>query len=463
MKFLKKKRSKIHFKNKQAWLIWLGLTVAFSIYLTTQMVTVEADEVFSPGEMTSAHHQIGESCSSCHTDAFGGLKSIDETCLKCHSEQLNAQKDSHPAKKFTDPRNADRLSEINALSCVACHGEHQKERDFGMAVTVASDFCIKCHADVDEERPTHKGFDTKTCATGGCHNYHDNTALYEDFLTAHLGEPNVLPTPQVALRNAQQWMPMLQEEVASLEVIDMDAVQLERVDSMIAHDWSETAHAQSGVNCQACHQAKTPENPQPKWDNKVTVDVCMTCHQTESEGFLEGKHGMRLQAGLSPLTTDMAVLPMKPSAHGKEMNCMSCHSTHRFDTKKAAVESCLNCHSDEHSMNYANSKHFELWHQEKSGVGQPGSGVSCATCHMPRYEIEAHESASGEKEIRVQHNQSLNLRPNEKMVRSVCLECHGLQFTLDALADEELINHNFTGMPTKHIESLDWAQEASGR
>ena len=36
------------------------------------------------------------------------------------------------------------------------------------------------------------------------------------------------------------------------------------------------------------------------------------------------------------------------------------------------------------------------------------------------------------------HNQSDGLRPNEKMIRPVCLDCHGLGFAIDALADDDL-------------------------
>ena len=54
-----------------------------------------------------------------------------------------------------------------------------------------------------------------------------------------------------------------------------------------------------------------------------------------------------------------------------------------------------------------------------------------------------------------EHNQNDNLRPNEKMLRSVCMLCHGLGFSIDALADSKLIENNFSGKPGIHIESLD--------
>ncbi len=62
---------------------------------------------------------------------------------------------------------------------------------------------------------------------------------------------------------------------------------------------------------------------------------------------------------------------------------------------------------------------------------------------------------SGRRVTRVQHNQNDNLRPNEKMLRGVCSQCHGVGFALDALADRGLIQTNFAGRPSRHVESLD--------
>ena len=41
----------------------------------------------------------------------------------------------------------------------------------------------------------------------------------------------------------------------------------------------------------------------------------------------------------------------------------------------------------------------------------PQSGVSCATCHLPRIE--------GDQGVWVNHDQNANLRPNETMAREV--------------------------------------------
>ena len=45
------------------------------------------------------------------------------------------------------------------------------------------------------------------------------------------------------------------------------------------------------------------------------------------------------------------------------------------------------------------------------------------------------------------------------MLRSVCQQCHGLPFAIDALADTGLIRKNFSGKPAVHNESTDWARQ----
>ena len=144
---------------------------------------------------------------------------------------------------------------------------------------------------------------------------------------------------------------------------------------------------------------------------------------------------------------------MKPEAAHRELSCTSCHSAHAFDARAAAVDSCLACHNDEHSLAFKSSKHSQLWQNELNGDAAVGTGVSCATCHLPR---EVHQSGNDTR-VLVQHNQNYNLRPNEKMLRSVCLNCHGLAFSIDALADAALVRSNFIGRPAGHVESIDLA------
>ncbi|MEQ8837299.1 MAG: ammonia-forming cytochrome c nitrite reductase subunit c552, partial [Lacipirellulaceae bacterium] len=236
------------------------------------------------------------------------------------------------------------------------------------------------------------------------------------------------------------------ESRKTLAAEENDAPEGLGYDEQISTDWAATAHAAASVNCSGCHTSEELE-----WTNHPTHESCGACHDSQVAGFLEGRHGMRLAQGLSPMTPSAARLPMYATNGHAELTCSACHTPHKYDTAYAAVDACVKCHADEHSTAYLDSPHYDLWQSELAGEGKPGSGVSCATCHLPRLK-------NAEKETFVQHNQNDNLRPNEKMVESICHQCHGLQFSLDALADEVLIKNNFQGEPEVHVESLDMAK-----
>jgi len=420
--------------------------------LATYYLVGSDRRVLLPGATTSGHYQIEIDCSACHTPWFG-VK--EHACYQCHESELKAANDSHPKSKFTDPRNADRLLLIKADNCVTCHREHVPAQTHDMGVTVPTDYCYYCHQQTLTDRPSHKDFTFDSCATAGCHNYHDNTSLYESFLLKHTKEPAikdsaVLPKRQLLafLTEARIMKPRL-----ALTLAQADAPVGTNVEPKIGQDWLETSHAKAGVNCSDCHMVEEAVTRGKHWSERLDQSACTACHQEEVSGFLGGKHGMRLARNLSPMTPAQARLPMKPDAAHRELNCVSCHGAHEFNPQTAAVDACLSCHNDAHSLAYKNSKHYALWLSEGSGDTPVGSGVSCATCHLPREQTEQ----DGRTIVRVQHNQNFNLRPNEKMIRTVCLNCHGLDFSIDALADTALVQTNFIGQPTRHIESIDLA------
>jgi hypothetical protein len=74
---------------------------------------------------------------------------------------------------------------------------------------------------------------------------------------------------------------------------------------------------------------------------------------------------------------------------------------------------------------------------------------------MPRIDFDVNDYLS---RTLVDHNQSASLSPNSKMIRPACLHCHGLGFALDALADRNVVDANFTGRPAVQVESIDLAR-----
>jgi hypothetical protein len=445
--------------TKSLWLAWGLGAVGFSAYFGVALNRGADRSMFLPGVTTDGHHQIELACEACHGEAFAGPDVMQEKCEGCHLEALDEARDSHPKSKFTDPRNADRAALLDARYCVTCHVEHRPERTFAMGLTIPEDYCVLCHAEIGDERPTHEGLGFDTCASSGCHNFHDNRSIYEDFLLRHADAPALLFSRELPARNFSGIAELLsgypkdRYPVTKLGVSDADAPLAAQAATV---DWADTAHAQSGVNCTACHSSDG------EWKDSPGYAACGDCHRDESARFAQGRHGMRLDAqrlgrALSPMTPAESRLPMRADPITNELNCGSCHGAHEFDTASAAVDACLGCHDDEHSKAYIGSPHHRLVEDTNNGAVAPAAGVTCASCHMPR--ISKSYDYGAYIHVLVDHNQSDNLRPNEKMIRSVCLNCHGLGFSIDALADRDLIERNFDGQPALHVESIDLALE----
>jgi len=461
--------------GRKIWWIWWGVTsVVIGGYLAAGLLLKEAAgnpwlaparSMFLPGKTSHGHYQIELACESCHGTPFGGREALQQSCERCHAQELKDANDKHPRSKFTDPRNADRVEKLDATLCATCHVEHRPEITAALGVTLAGDFCAYCHQDIAKDRPSHAGMRFDTCNSAGCHKYHDNRALYEDFVAKHLQEPAQLGTQRLPMRDFRavfaQWPGYPAERFPPQPQTKPDAPAELMQPTDAPSEWLATAHARAGVNCSGCHQAaEEGQGSGGAWVRRPGHAVCATCHEPETKGFLGGKHGMRMAEGLTPMRPSAARQPMHANAGSRELGCTTCHAAHRFDTRHAAVDACVGCHRDRHTEAYKASPHHGLWVKELAGELPPGGGVSCASCHLPR--IEHREPAAGRKRVLVQHNQNDNLRPSEKMVRPVCMSCHGYAFAIDALADPRLVRENFRGRPARHIESVDMVARRLG-
>ena len=202
--------------------------------------------------------------------------------------------------------------------------------------------------------------------------------------------------------------------------------------------WQTSAHALTEVNCSSCHQ----DSETKQLVMKPTQESCRSCHEYDVDTFLLGKHGIRTLEGLSPLTPAMAHLPMKESAMGLQMSCNTCHGVHSVNTIQASVDSCLMCHNDPHSLNYKSSPHAKL--VELTSLPRPNEeAVTCATCHLPRTEVGSS--------ILVNHNNTYTLLPRDRMVRDVCMNCHGVEHAYNSIFDDKLVESNFAQPPTQKM------------
>ncbi|PWR01199.1 NrfA- nitrite reduction protein [Meridianimarinicoccus roseus] len=477
------------------WIIWIAASLLLASAALARLYIGGDRTAFLPGDTHGVHHQIELACESCHiSDSFASQatvrKDINKTCVTCHKEELKASDDSHPIKKFKNPRMAAYWELIDARFCTSCHMEHQPEITIAGLVTLPGDFCVACHSegeqDVRVNRASHADLTFETCASAGCHNFHDNRALYEDFLVKHADAPWLAPSPVHAAQAMARTRPRPDGAEIAAYLAAVDAPERARDPLAEAH-WAASAHAAAEVGCGGCHapKAETPAQLAADWTDHPAEAVCTECHRPQAATFAEGRHGMRRHPELAPprqadrmlgrlglsdppealvaaveawiadpdlpgaMGTAEARIPMAAEAHGQSLTCATCHAPHEQDLAFAAAGACLTCHTDDHSAAYEGSPHHALWQAEMSGNAAPGSGVSCATCHLPKTERRGAVTTS--------HNQSDTLRPNEKMIRPVCMDCHGLAFAIDALADPALVANNFRGTPDRRIESIDWA------
>lgn len=464
--------------------VWVGVTLAAVVLAVVVMVAGGDRMLFLIGATSDAHHQIEMACETCHaappfSSTRAASKALNKACLGCHEVELDEARDSHPPAKFRNPRMTFLREALDARLCTTCHAEHRPEITRKGAVTVAMDFCVACHSEGDRDvrmlRPSHAGLDFASCATSGCHNYHDNRALYSDFLVAHADEPWLATNPIHALAAILRSPNLRRDHEQSEAVAPPEAM----ADRSIADQWAESEHASAGVNCSACHAPDARNDAsladvEANWIAAPSTGVCANCHDEQANTFVRGRHGMRqhplvaaprslaggdlsetLAAWLADpaypaiMTVAEARIPMRFEAAHRVLDCNSCHQPHSVDVAFAVVESCLTCHDDSHTKAFVGSPHHDLWLAELSGATAPGTGVTCATCHMPAVEFR--------DQVMINHNQNDTLRPSEKMIRTVCLDCHGLGFAIDALADSDLVAINFKGLPAIHVPSIEWA------
>ncbi|MEL6523086.1 MAG: cytochrome c3 family protein, partial [Pseudomonadota bacterium] len=184
-------------RNKLLWVVWIGLTLFLAGGAFARLYLGGDRSTFLPGDTSGVHHQIELACETCHTSKpFASQatvrKDINKTCVTCHKDELKASDDSHPISKFKSPRMAAYWEKIDARFCTSCHMEHQPEDTLAGLVTLPEDYCVACHSegeqDVRVNRESHADLAFDTCATSGCHNFHDNRSLYEDFLVKHSGQ-----------------------------------------------------------------------------------------------------------------------------------------------------------------------------------------------------------------------------------------------------------------------------------
>ncbi|MEL6555167.1 MAG: hypothetical protein AAFQ63_17135 [Cyanobacteria bacterium J06621_11] len=86
--------------------------------------------------------------------------------------------------------------------------------------------------------------------------------------------------------------------------------------------------------------------------------------------------------------------------------------------------------------------------------------VTCATCHMPR---TAQKKGDGSLLVQVNHNNTYTLKPQDRMVGEVCMNCHGVEYGYNSIFDDELVEANFDRPPTLEHPSFELVRAAEAK
>ena len=217
----------------------------------------------------------------------------------------------------------------------------------------------------------------------------------------------------------------------------------------------------SGVNCSGCHPGQGRTAALGGW--RPELPVCKTCHADQARTLPKASTA----CGCATASVSRNDGPLRPLSK-TPLPPMTPRGSPRADVKRSRTAHCARLQhlsSRAHDFNTARRQGRSLHRLSRRYAYQGllrlaalravearnGRRAAARQRRLVRHLSHAGDrgraATTAPKAIFVTHNQNDNLRPNEKMVRSVCGNCHGLQFTLDALADPALVERNFKGRP----------------
>lgn len=180
----------------------------------------------------------------------------------------------------------------------------------------------------------------------------------------------------------------------------------------IVTDWQLSKHSANDIGCDGCHGNGHMSAADVDQVTLPTYETCGTCHATQSEQFLKGKHAHAWTVLKAMPTTHAAPvalidgmkgcggchkLGIKSEAEMKNLktnnpgfgnaSCDACHTRHTFSVIEARQpQACQTCHMGfDHPQweMYSSSKHGVRYLLKQNGVlAESASAPTCQDCHM---------------------------------------------------------------------------------
>jgi hypothetical protein len=299
---------------------------------------------------------LSPACASCHEDPHKGR--LGQTCQQCHDnndwKQVSDRQFDHAKTRYP-------LTGLHAqVACQKCHtpGAEGKPRYWGIAFGK----CADCHVDV------HKGsFAQQSCQL--CH----STSGWKR-VTAVLSE---------SFDHARTKYPLLGKH--------------QQVDCLQCHSNGDFKKPLVFAKCMDCHK----DDHGGQFVKRADKGECASCHNVE--GFKPALFGVKEHAA--------SAYPLQ--AKHATVECAKCHIPKGKETLyRIRFARCLDCHQDEHQMQFAAapygnrceqchtlngfrpSTYTLATHKEARFVLTGGHlAVACGDCHKPRGRLLAKPAA----------------------------------------------------------------------
>jgi len=294
----------------------------------------------------------------------------DEDCLNCHEDK--DLKDNSDRSLFVDKvQFGNSIHGRSGISCVNCHADLEKVKDFPHPDKLAKVNCSGCHTEAQQkfERSIHgkavtdKGLERVHCQS--CHGYHD-------VLEGHNVNSRTHPLQQPATCGSCHFDGSFQ---AKHRVNAKDFLNTVHGIALVKYGLSNSATC---VTCHGSHEVTDTSDPASLVSKKNVPATCGHCHEGILKDYLEGVHGQDFQKGIR----DVPV-------------CTDCHGEHQIlspQDKQSKVYAthvaltCARCHDNQDLARIYNLPAQRLrsfqgsFHGIASHFGETRV-ASCISCH----------------------------------------------------------------------------------
>ena len=295
---------------------------------------------------------------------------MDEECFNCHEDK--DLKDNSARSLFVDKAQfGDSIHGRSGISCVSCHSDLEKVKDFPHPEKLAKVNCSGCHPEAQQkfEKSIHgkartdKGQERVHCQS--CHGYHD-------VLEGRNVNSRTHPLQQPATCGSCHFDGSFQ---ANHRVVAKDFLNGVHGIALVKYGLSNSATC---VSCHGSHEVTDTSDPSSLVSKKHVPYTCGQCHEGILKDYLEGVHGQDFKKGIR----DVPV-------------CTDCHGEHQIlspqdkQSKVYATQvalTCARCHDNQELTRVYNLPTQRLrsfqgsFHGIASHFGETGV-ANCISCH----------------------------------------------------------------------------------